>query len=122
MASPYWAWSTGELLRDGGGVFPNLAKEQKARFVDAVAASMASDTPNDIVLFLEHHDRWIHIGTGKPHAADHAATIWYCYAMDVTEGQRHAKLLATARRQAEAAAEAKSRFLATMSHEVRPVP
>ncbi|WP_317915187.1 ATP-binding protein [Cupriavidus sp. TKC] len=119
MENAGWEWTAERMMRDGGGILPNLSDSDRKRFIEALEHSFANQTPVDITLWVAPYDRWVHLVTGKPRSGADGATQWYGYAMDVTEEQRYNALLATARREAEAATEAKSRFLAAMSHEIR---
>lgn len=114
-----WGWSAEKMMRDGGGIFPNLDNPEKGQFVEALDQSSINQTPVDLILWVAPHNRWVHLATGKPRSSVDGSVLWYGYAMDATSAQRYNALLTTARHEAEAAAEAKSRFVAAMSHEIR---
>ncbi|MEH7828612.1 hybrid sensor histidine kinase/response regulator [Gemmobacter denitrificans] len=62
---------------------------------------------------------WMDISMTPVLRPDGTADVFIAVERDITEAKRHAAELAQARREAEAAAKAKSDFLATMSHEIR---
>jgi PAS domain S-box-containing protein len=62
--------------------------------------------------------RWIYF-CSRPRPTLNGGTIWDGVALDVTEQQQATEALAQALEAAESATEAKSTFLATMSHEMR---
>ncbi len=76
------------------------------------------------VTYRARHKRghWVWIEAGLSLVRDartEAPAALVCLLRDVTERQRHAEDLREAKQAAEAAAQAKSEFLATMSHEIR---
>ncbi len=62
---------------------------------------------------------WMEISMSPVLRADGAPEVFVAVERDVTQSKAHATELARAQKVAEAAAEAKSQFLATMSHEIR---
>ena len=62
---------------------------------------------------------WMEISMAPVLRADGAPEVFVAVERDVTQSKAHAAELARAQKAAEAAAEAKSQFLATMSHELR---
>ncbi|MDZ4395010.1 hybrid sensor histidine kinase/response regulator, partial [Cypionkella sp.] len=62
---------------------------------------------------------WVEIAMTPVLGADGAPTVFVAVERDITQAKAHAPELAQARIAAEAAAQAKSQFLATMSHEIR---
>lgn len=62
---------------------------------------------------------WVRIGTAAPRRFGDGSTEWNGYLFDVTREHRDTSALNDAKAAAEAAAQAKSRFLAAMSHEIR---
>ena len=62
---------------------------------------------------------WMEVSMTPVLKPDGSADVFIAIERDVTQAKAHAAELATAREAAEAAAQAKSAFLATMSHEIR---
>lgn len=62
---------------------------------------------------------WMEISMTPVLSADGSPDVFIAVERDITQAKAHAAELALAREAAEAAAKAKSQFLATMSHEIR---
>ncbi|NNJ11802.1 response regulator [Chloroflexales bacterium ZM16-3] len=108
-------------LRDTQAIYGRIALAEQARVAIAEQQSIASMSMfAEVVQHIlpDGETGWLYL-CSRPRLTAEGAAVWDGLAIDITERQRAAEELAQARDAAEAAARAKSAFLASMSHEIR---
>ena len=98
-----------------------VAPDCDARALAAIQAATRARRPHRTQLKLMRRGEsvWHDVRQSPIHDEDGALIHWVSVERDITDLKLREEELARARHDAEAAAEAKSRFLATMSHEIR---
>ncbi|MFV9504268.1 MAG: ATP-binding protein [Oscillochloridaceae bacterium umkhey_bin13] len=109
------------LLHDGTHFYARLVDEDRARIeqIERVSGEKLHDF-SEVARYTMPSGtvRWLYL-SARPREQAPGVIIWDGLALDVTERQQAAEELERARDAAEAAARAKSEFLASMSHEIR---
>lgn len=94
--------------------------DDRSRVVDCVEAAALTRGPIDVTFRTRSPQGWRWVRShGRPLSCDDSNVEWSGYWIDVSEVQSRTRALAEARRGAEQAAQAKTHFLATMSHAIR---
>ncbi|MBY6278787.1 ATP-binding protein [Stenotrophomonas maltophilia] len=107
--------------QDARVLLERVEQEDRARILHSIEQAAHQFAPLILEFRLRSDGegvRWVR-SQAHPYAAEEGAVIWSGYWVDVSEARMQADALAAAKADAEQAAEAKSRFLATMSHETR---
>lgn len=113
--------SAEEAMVSEAALFARVHPEDQPLLRGAIEDSAAFAVPIDIqfrALSSAHSWRWIRT-RALPHSTPTGALHWNGYWVDVSTLHEQAQALTVAKSQAEAAAAAKSDFLAMMSHEIR---
>jgi len=108
-------------LADSDALFQRIEREDRSVVVGEFASSASSLRPCRVEFRVHagHRGvRWMY-SEAIPRRAPGDSTVWVGYLQDITERRAVQDELARARDKAEAAAEAKNKFLYTISHEVR---
>jgi two-component system, NarL family, sensor histidine kinase EvgS len=119
-AEPLFGLSADEMMADEPKAFGSVWQEDQPRLLAALDASAESMAPFIVEFRTSPHGalRWVR-SSGTPRSRGDDGVSWSGFWVDVTDKYEQAAALESARRDAEAAADAKGRFLATMSHELR---
>ncbi|MBF0296343.1 MAG: response regulator [Magnetococcales bacterium] len=108
------------IMQDFKNIFTTTHPEEHQQFIDYNQQCTNAKEP----LFwigrfqVNGKTRWLQIQS-KPHAETNGDTLWDGVVIDITERKLLENALRAARQEAEQANQAKSRFLATMSHDIR---
>ena len=115
-----WALDAATMEADERAAFARVHPDDQPMLAAAVERSALTLEPISIDFRVTAHERerWIH-SDATPQAEDDGTIFWSGVWVDVTDDREQARLLASAKEEAEAAAAAKANFLATMSHEIR---
>ncbi len=117
--------TTGYSFAEAVGQIPSALLDAPDTSADALATlRRAQQEGRPCRLELRNRRRdgqliWMEVSMTPVLRPDGSPEVFIAVERDVTEAKAHAAELAKARQEAEAAAQAKSQFLATMSHEIR---
>ncbi len=125
-------WVNEAFTRISGHAFADVVGHTPSEVLDAPSTSRgALQTLHDAqrerrpcVIEIENLTKdgrrlWMEVSMTPVLKPDGSADVFIAIERDITQAKAHAAVLAAAREAAEAAAQAKSAFLATMSHEIR---
>ncbi|MBO1114232.1 ATP-binding protein [Bordetella petrii] len=109
------------IIADADNWLRRLPDADRATLEQSIARSLAESRPirADLQVRRSSGTGWVRLGTGMPDRRPDRSVIWAGYWADTTPEHEQARILAQAKHDAEASAEAKARFLAAMSHEIR---
>ncbi|WP_081483036.1 ATP-binding protein [Bordetella petrii] len=109
------------ITADANNWLRRLPDADRATLEQSIARSLAESRPIRVDLQVRRSggSAWVRLGTGVPDRRPDQSVIWAGYWADTTPEHEQARILAQAKHDAEASAEAKARFLAAMSHEIR---
>ncbi|HDS0948769.1 TPA: transporter substrate-binding domain-containing protein [Stenotrophomonas maltophilia] len=112
--------SRDQATADAGLLLSRIEEDDRAVVLRAVEVAARNFAPLafEFRVSTEGVTRWVR-SQAHPYSTEAGAVTWSGYWVDVSEARAQADALATAKLEAEQAADAKSRFLATMSHEIR---
>ncbi|MBF0180004.1 MAG: response regulator [Magnetococcales bacterium] len=108
------------IMHDFTNIFATTHPEERQRFIDYNQQCANAREPIFwIGRFLVHgRTHWLQIQS-KPQVEQNGDTLWDGVVIDITERKLLENALRASRQEAEQANQAKSRFLATMSHDIR---
>lgn len=125
-------WVNEAFTRITGYSFDDAVGRHPGEFLNAEDTNLAAEATlraaqrNAVPVRVELLNRtrdgrqlWMEISMTPVLRADGSPDVFIAVERDITQAKAHAAELAMAREAAEAAAKAKSQFLATMSHEIR---
>lgn len=120
-AERYRGWSAERLLAVVDGRYASVHPDDRLKMAEALRQSAAarSAAQFELRIVVEGETRWLRLFVGAPVLTGSGQLRWSGYAGDATDEHSQLDALATARATAEEAAQAKARFLATMTHEIR---
>ncbi|CAG9185984.1 hybrid sensor histidine kinase/response regulator [Cupriavidus pinatubonensis] len=120
-AERYRGWSAERLLAVVDGEYPSIHPEDRLKMADALHQSAAAQSAAqfELRILVDGETRWLRLFVGAPAREPSGQLRWSGYAGDATDEHRQLEALAASRAAAEGAAQAKARFLATMTHEIR---
>lgn len=109
------------ITADAENWLRRLPDADRVALEQSIGHSLAESCPIRVDLQVRHSSGlgWVRVATGVPDHQPDQSVIWAGYWADTTPEHEQARILAQARHDAEASAEAKARFLAAMSHEIR---
>ena len=116
---------TGYSFDEAVGQQPgDLLNSEETSLAALDALLQARDDVRPVRLELQNRTKsgrviWVEVSMSPVLGADGKPSVYIAVERDITQAKAHATELALARNAAEAAAQAKSQFLATMSHEIR---
>ncbi|CAG9167713.1 Sensor histidine kinase RcsC [Cupriavidus laharis] len=120
-AEQYRGWSAERLLAVVDGEYASVHPDDRLKMADALHQSAAAQSAAqfELRILVDGETRWLRLFVGAPVRTEAGLLRWSGYAGDATDEHRQLEALAAARATAEEAAQAKARFLATMTHEIR---
>ncbi len=120
-AERYRGWSAERLLAVVDGRHASVLPDDRLKMAQALRQSAAAQSAAqfELRILVEGETRWLRLFVGAPVRTGSGQLRWSGYAGDATDEHRQLDALAAARAAAEEAAQVKTRFLATMTHEIR---
>jgi len=120
-AERYRGWSAERLLAVVDGAYPSVHPEDRLKMAAALRQSAEGQSASrfELRIVVDGETRWLRMFVGAPRRSDGGQLRWSGYAGDATEDHLRLEALAAARAAAEDAAQAKARFLAAITHEIR---
>ncbi|WER48718.1 ATP-binding protein [Cupriavidus sp. WKF15] len=120
-AERYRGWSAERLLAVVDGRYASVLPDDRLKMAEALRRSAAAQSAAqfELRILVEGETRWLRLFVGAPVRSASGQLRWSGYAGDATDEHRQLAALAAARATAEEAAQAKARFLAAMTHEIR---
>lgn len=120
-AERYRGWSAERLLAVVDGRYASVLPDDRLKMAESLRQSAAAQSAAqfELRILVDGEIRWLRLFVGAPVRTGSGQLRWSGYAGDATDEHRQLDALAAARATAEAAAQAKARFLATMTHEIR---
>jgi PAS domain S-box-containing protein len=120
-AERYRGWSAERLLAVVDGQYASVLPDDRLKMAEALrqSADAQSAAQFELRILVEGEIRWLRLFVGAPVRSGPGQLRWSGYAGDATDEHRQLEALAAARASAEEATQAKARFLAAMTHEIR---